>query len=62
MPYSRYNTLTSAYQADWSDVIQLTDVLNNAPDELCLRMGCVILAHWLALEIWLSKFYLYQRS
>ncbi|MFV2065593.1 MAG: lamin tail domain-containing protein, partial [Pirellulales bacterium] len=32
-PYVSYAKLTNASQADWSDVIHLTDVLNNAPDE-----------------------------
>ena len=32
-PYVSYVKYTNASEADWSDVIQLTDVLNNSPDE-----------------------------
>ncbi len=37
VPYSSYNKLTNSSQADWSDVIQLTDVLNNTPDATYLE-------------------------
>jgi hypothetical protein len=36
-PYVSYTKLTNRSQADWSDVIELTDVLNNAPDETYLQ-------------------------
>ncbi len=32
-PYVSYTKLTNESQADWSDVIRLTDVLNNSPDD-----------------------------
>ncbi|MCA9167341.1 MAG: CotH kinase family protein, partial [Planctomycetales bacterium] len=33
LPYGSYIKLTNESEADWSDVIHLTDVLNNTPDE-----------------------------
>ena len=36
-PYASYVKGSNASQQDWSDVIRLTDVLNNAPDETYLE-------------------------
>ena len=36
LPYVSYTKLTNSSEADWSDVIQLTDVLNNSADETYL--------------------------
>jgi hypothetical protein len=36
LPYSSYGKLTNESLADWSDIIELTNVLNNSPDETFL--------------------------
>ncbi len=51
-PYVSYGKLTNASQADWSDVIHLTDVLNNAPDETYLEQ----VAEVIDIDQWLRFF------
>lgn len=48
-PYVSYSKLTNEEDADWSDVIRLTDVLNNAPAETYIeQLGTVIdIDQWL---------------
>ena len=41
-PYVSYTKLTNASEADWSDVINLTDVLNNAPDATYLEQVATV--------------------
>ncbi len=54
-PYVSYGKLTNASQADWSDVIHLTDVLNNAPDETYLQQ----VAEVVDIDQWLRYFALH---
>ncbi len=51
-PYVSYTKLTNETQADWSDVINLTDILNNAPDETYLQQ----LAEVIDIDQWLRFF------
>ncbi len=48
-PYVSYSKLTNEEDADWSDVIQLTNILNNAPAESYIeQIGSVInIDQWL---------------
>ena len=52
LPYISYNKLTNSSQADWSDVIHLTDVLNNAPDATYLQQ----VAEVVDIDQWLRFF------
>ncbi len=50
--YVSYIKLTNESEADWSDVIHLTDVLNNAPDETYLEQ----VAEVIDIDQWLRYF------